>query len=561
MASDICAPRGPAESPQRARNLHSGQLASLDKLCVRRKGAVKKHCCFSVPKSPGPLHFQSGCPYTRGCTSSNPEPRPAELTRSARLSEGTRSQRRRLPARRVAAMQRWQGLPEEAPLGGQYLSLGRKGRCRLGRPRRRPAPSEVGSEGSVGSTGVAPARDPGRAGAQAAHRRPGLCSPRPAGGAASPLGVPLKAAARRCATPRGALFAHTGILAAAAPLADCSLSLLLPLARPPAGSLQPPGLPGGVGGSSPLGLHAPAAARAPRRVCTGPRRLQRAAARMHRPLLLLLRAPGVGGGEAGERWQPRRRQRAAEAQMQPRGPRRRKITGPGGAGRTRGRPGGQCTGRASSRGVVGTARAGLSRAHGPAQRARAPGASASRRLVRAGTSPSLRPGRLAPRPAGGGPALCFPRLASAASSHSRRPGCLARCSAPARLTGTSAGSRRGVLLPARSAVQPNQRRPRGGYQGDAAPRPAGGVVRCRHARFSRQNSKAGRAALQPPPPSWGEEGPAPGGLQLPVCRAPAPGGGAPTGDVRHSGTCSPFVEYQGWENQYHLLSTYLVANC
>lgn len=164
--------------------------------------------------------------------------------------------------------------------------------------------------------------------------------------------------------------------------------------------LAAPGLPEGVGGSSPLGLHAPAAARAPRRVCTGPCRLQRAAARMHRPLLLLLRAPGVGGGEAGEQWQPRRRQRAAEAQMQPRGPRRREITGPGGARRTRGQPGGQCTGRASSRGVVGTARAELSRAHGPVRRAGAPGASASRRLVRAGTSPSLRPGRRDPQVAG-----------------------------------------------------------------------------------------------------------------------------------------------------------------
>lgn len=33
-------------------------------------------------------------------------------------------------------------------------------------------------------------------------------------------------------------------------------------------------------------------------------------------------SPGVGGGEAGEPRQPRRRQRAAEARMQPRGPRR-----------------------------------------------------------------------------------------------------------------------------------------------------------------------------------------------------------------------------------------------
>lgn len=48
--------------------------------------------------------------------------------------------------------------------------------------------------------------------------------------------------------------------------------------------------------------------------CTDPRRLQRAATRTYWPLLLLLRALGVGGGEAGE-WRQRRRQRAAEARM------------------------------------------------------------------------------------------------------------------------------------------------------------------------------------------------------------------------------------------------------
>ena len=55
---------------------------------------------------------------------------PAELTESARPSKGTRSQRGRLSARWVAAMQRWQRLPEEAPLGGRCLSPGGKGRCR-----------------------------------------------------------------------------------------------------------------------------------------------------------------------------------------------------------------------------------------------------------------------------------------------------------------------------------------------------------------------------------------------------------------------------------------------
>lgn len=57
-----------------------------------------------------------------------------------------------------------------------------------------------------------------------------------------------------------------------------------------------------------------------------------------------------------------------------------------------------------------------------------------------------------------------------------------------------------------SAARSNQRRPRGGYQGDAAPRPAGGGAGGNHALFSRQNSKAGRATLQPPPrPSRDEE--------------------------------------------------------
>lgn len=294
---------------------------------------------------------------------------------------------------------------------------------------------------------------------------PGRCGR--SGGASSPGPVLTASGGRRCASPRGlaqgcssaraaprgALSARARSRAAAAPLAgpSCSLSLLLPLARPPARSSQSPGPPGGGRGSSPPGLHAPAAAPTPRRACTGPRRLQRAAARMHRPLLLLLQALGVGGGEAGEQRQPRRRQRAAEARMQSRGPPRREITGPGGAGRTWEWPGGRYTGRASSRAAAGAARAGLSRAHGPWRRAGAPGASASRRLARAGASPRLASGPGAARsvPQAAGRALHLPRLEHAAFLRSRQPSSPARCSAPARLTGASAGSGRGVSPPAR----------------------------------------------------------------------------------------------------------------
>lgn len=401
---------------------------------------------------------------------------------------------------------------------------------------------------------------------------PGRCGR--SGGASSPGPVLTASGGRRCASPRGlaqgcssaraaprgALSARARSRAAAAPLAgpSCSLSLLLPLARPPARGSQPPGPPGGGRGSSPLGLHAPAAAPTPRRACTGPRRLQRAAARMHRPLLLLLQALGVGGGEAGEQRQPRRRQRAAEARMQSRGPRRREITGPGGAGRTWEWPGGRYTGRASSRAAAGAARAGLSRAHGPWRRAGAPGASASRRLARAGSSPRLRPGCRAQRPAGGGPGSSPPPdgARSLSAEPPARQSCPLLRSGPTDRRERRQRPRRLAPRPP-PAIQPNQRRPRGGYQGDAAPRPAGGGARGRHARFSRQNSKAGRAALQPPPPSWGGAGPTSRGLQLPACSAPAPGGGAPNWGAEHARICSPFVGTQRWKNQYPLWSAYL----
>lgn len=136
--------------------------------------------------------------------------------------------------------------------------------------------------------------------------------PRGRSGGASSLGPVLTASGgRRCASPRGpaqgcssaraaprgALSAGAGSPAAAAPLAgpSCSLSLLLPLARPPAGGLQSPGSPGVGRGSSPLGLHAPAAAGAPRWACTGPRQVAKSGGENAPAPPPLAPSPGSGG--------------------------------------------------------------------------------------------------------------------------------------------------------------------------------------------------------------------------------------------------------------------------
>ena len=119
-------------SSQSAPDVHSGRQAGLDKLCAEGAGGGE-----------GADKDASGSPTAQGLFISNPaaptpesapsfilDARPAELTESARPSKGTRSQRGRLSACWVAAMQRWQRLPEEAPLGGRCLSPGGKGRCR-----------------------------------------------------------------------------------------------------------------------------------------------------------------------------------------------------------------------------------------------------------------------------------------------------------------------------------------------------------------------------------------------------------------------------------------------
>lgn len=170
------------------------------------------------------------------------------------------------------------------------------------------------------SAPVASAWDPGRSRAQATHPRRRLCSMRPAGGAAPPFRAPLTAAALPAPLPGRPLRPRWEAGGRGPSRQPLLKPVFVASSRLPAGpQLAAPGFAQRWRVRLFRGLHAPAAARAPRPACTGPRRLQGAAPRTNRPLLLLLRAPGVGGGEAGEQrqWQP---QRAAEAGMQPRGP-------------------------------------------------------------------------------------------------------------------------------------------------------------------------------------------------------------------------------------------------
>lgn len=165
------------------------------------------------------------------------------------------------------------------------------------------------------SVPVASAWDPGRSRAQAAHPRRRLCSIRPAGGAAPPFGARLTAAALPAPLP-GRPLRPRWEAGGRGPSRQPQLQPVFVASSrlPSRPRLAAPGFAQRWRVRLLGGLHAPAAARAPRPACTGPRRLQRAAPRMSRPLLLLLRAPGVGGGEAGEQrqWQP---QRAAETGM------------------------------------------------------------------------------------------------------------------------------------------------------------------------------------------------------------------------------------------------------
>lgn len=240
-------------------------------MCAGGKGADKGHCCFRIPNSPRASLFPIWLPRRQRvppASSRNPAPR----------NSPNQPGRRRAP-----------GLSGyDSPLAGSQPCRGGRGgsSCLRKPPLGADASLRVGRDAvGVVYPGAGPRRPksgvgvlsaqrgscpPGIRAARALRRRilaGGLCSQRPAGGAAPPLGVPLGAAA-----PLGALSARARSPGTTAPLAgpSCSLSLLLPLARPPARGLQPPGSPEGGGGGrllrgckhlqrpgSSLGMHRP----------------------------------------------------------------------------------------------------------------------------------------------------------------------------------------------------------------------------------------------------------------------------------------------------------------
>lgn len=380
-----------------------------------------------------------------------------------------------------------------------------------------------------------PSRPPGTPAARALRRRilAGDCAPCVRREA---LCLPLGPGSPLQLCPhlsQGALSVRAGRPAAAAPLASpsCSLSLLLPLACPPALGLQLPALPRGGESVSSEG-------------CT----------HLQRPGLLARRAPAP----AGCREQCRERAGPSSSCSELR------VWGEG-------KPASSGSGSRSERQRLGCSLAGLGAedqqiqlAQGrlgdgePCTRrgAREPQQRSARRSLRCLWPGTVRgaPGAAASRCPAPSPSLgpgSSSGLAGARSLFAELP---ARQCCPLLRSGTT--DRRGrPLLPLRlapgppPASRPNQLQPRGGYHGDAAPRPPRGGAGSRHARFSRQNSKAGRAALQPLSPSWDEVGPAPGGLQLPKCCEPKTGEGVQIGSARHAGCCSPFVEVLGLKSR------------
>lgn len=179
--------QGPAESSQSAPDVHSGRQAGLDKLCAEGRGGegADKDASGS-PHSPGALYFQSGCPTPESVPSFTLEACPAELTESARPSKGTPGLSGRLSGCWVAAMQRWQRPLRGSLLGGRCLL--QVGRDAVGEVDPGLASAARCFRGSSAQRGRArPATGPLRR--SGGSSSPGLCSPRPAGGAAlSPRG-------------------------------------------------------------------------------------------------------------------------------------------------------------------------------------------------------------------------------------------------------------------------------------------------------------------------------------------------------------------------------------
>lgn len=242
------------------------------------------------------------------------------------------------------------------------------------------------------SVGVAFTGAAGCTVSQTAHLRQSLCSPCPAGGAAPPLGAPLKAAALPAPLP-GRPLRPRWEPGGRGPSHQPQLQpVFVASSRLPARGLQPSGLlVGGVVFLSRdcthlqrprlLAGHAPAPAgcKEQRRECTGPS----SSCSESRVWGEGKPVSSSGGGGSGE-------SDAASGVSAPRNSRSRWHRTDAGTAQGTVQPVyelGSCSREA---------RAGLSRAHGPGRRARAPGAAASRHLARAGASPRARVPRSVP---------------------------------------------------------------------------------------------------------------------------------------------------------------------
>lgn len=182
----------------------------------------------------------------------------------------------------------------------------------------------------------------------------------------------------------------------------------------------------------------------------------------------------------------------------------------------------------------------------------APGTSASRRLARAGASPRFRSGCRTARLAGGGPGSS-PSPAGARSLFAAPP---AGLSCPLLRSGPTDSSRRPQLprcLAPRppSEVGPNQRRLGGGYQGDAAPRPMGGVAEGPPRALFAAKFKDRQGGSPTSSPKLGQGGASHERTATPRMQHAGTGRRVPKWWCRACWYLQSVCREAGWEKQYH----------
>jgi hypothetical protein len=397
------------------------QLAGQSQQVVRgRERSGQEHCCLRASNDLGSLFVQSRLPRRQRVALApdrNPAPWNSPDQPSGRRAPGLSGHDAPLGGSQPCRGGR--GCPRKPPLGADAsLWVGRSvvGESDPSAELRRPK-----SGGFLRSAGVAFARDPGSAGSQAAHPCPSLCSARPAGGAAPPLGAPLTAVALPAPLPGRPLRPRWEPGHRGRSRQPQQRPVFVASSRSPARSrLATTGFTRGWGSCLLRGLHAPAAAPAPRRHALAPagckeQRRERTgpSSCCSEPRVWGEGKPASGGGGSGSE---RRRLGCSLGGLAPSNSRFRWRRADA---RT---AGGMVHRRASSSAAAGERAPGSHAPMAPDIARVAAGAAASRCLPRAGASPCLRPGCRAPLAAG--PALRLSQPARAASPRSCWPAVL-----------------------------------------------------------------------------------------------------------------------------------------